>query len=338
LQLLILDSRAGDLDRARASGLLADVMDAAGRFDEAFSAYQACNLSLQQIHRQFAGNDALRYARELDAAMRKTVPDQWRSAAPSGAEESVAGHVFIIGFPRSGTTLLEVVLDGHRDVVSLEEHELLVEGVLRYMREPLDFGALTHAKETDLAALRSAYWDGVSRAGVQPVGKVFIDKHPLNTLKLPLIAKLFPKAKILFAVRDPRAAVLSCFRRRFKMNPSMYELLTLPGAAKFYDAVMGFAETAKPMLALDWRVVRYESLVADLQGEIAAVCAFLGITYLAELGQFAERVRTREHATPSTAQLSRGLDRSGLEQWHHYEPQLQSVLPTLKPWLQKFGY
>ena len=338
LQLLILDSRAGDLDRARASGLLADVMDAAGRHDEAFSAYQACNLSLRQIYRQFAGNDALRYARELDAAMRKTLPDHWRGAVPSVDGNSEAGHVFIIGFPRSGTTLLEVVLDGHPDVVSLEEHELLLEGVLRYMREPLDLGALAHANEADLAALRAAYWDGVRRAGVQPLGKVFIDKHPLNTLKLPLIAKLFPKAKILFAVRDPRAVVLSCFRRRFKMNPSMYELLTLPGAAMFYDAVMGFAETARHMLALDWRVVRYESLVADLELEMTGVCEFLGIKFLAELGHFADRVRAREHATPSTAQLSRGLDPSGLEQWRHYGPHLQIVLPTLEPWLRRFGY
>src|SRR5205823_7949719 len=66
-----------------------------------------------------------------------------------------------------------------------------------------------------------------------------------NTLKLPLIARLFPRAKILFACRDPRDVVLSCFRRRFRMNPAMYQMLTLDGAAHFYDAVMDFAERAR---------------------------------------------------------------------------------------------
>jgi hypothetical protein len=246
--------------------------------------------------------------------------------------------VFLVGFPRSGTTLLEVVLDGHPGVVSLEEHELLGAGVLRYMREPLDFGALTRASETDLAAVRAAYWDGVQRAGVDPAGKVFIDKHPLNTLKLPLIARLFPRAKILFALRDPRDVVLSCFRRRFKMNPAMYELLTLAGAAAFYGAVMEFAETARSMLGLDWRSVRYEALMADFEGEMRNLCEFLSISWSDELLRFADRAREREHATPSTAQLARGLNLSSSGQWRHYAIHLQAVLPVLEPWLQRFGY
>ena len=62
-------------------------------------------------------------------------------------------------------------------------------------------------------------------AGIDVAGKVFVDKHPLNTLKLPLIARLFPHAKILFACRDPRDVMLSCFRHRFQMSAPIYELL-----------------------------------------------------------------------------------------------------------------
>ena len=79
-------------------------------------------------------------------------------------------------------------------------------------------------------------------------GKVFVDKHPLNTLKLPLIARLFPDAKILFARRDPRDVVWSCYRRRFAMSGSAYQLLTLPGAAGYYDAAMRIAEQLEPAL------------------------------------------------------------------------------------------
>jgi hypothetical protein len=167
---------------------------------------------------------------------------------------------------------------------------------------------------------------------------MFVDKHPLNTLKLPLIARLFPGAKVLFASRDPRDVVLSCFRRRFKMNPAMYELLTLPGAAAFYDAVMRFADQARPMLGLDWREVRYETLVADLALETSAICKFLGLEWVAEMGDFAARVQGREHATPSTAQLARGLDRSGIEQWRNYGAQLEPNFPTLNVWVERLGY
>jgi hypothetical protein len=178
----------------------------------------------------------------------------------------------------------------------------------------------------------------VRNAGVDVAGKVFIDKYPLNTLKLPLIAKLFPRAKILFAVRDPRDVVLSCFRRRFRMNPAMYELLTLSGAAAFYSAAMEFAHAVKRRLALDWHEVRYERLVTGFEQEIRGVCAFVGLEWSAQMADFAGRVEAREHATPSTAQLTRGLVTSALAQWRHYEAHLQPTLPALTPWLRQFGY
>ena len=85
---------------------------------------------------------------------------------------------------------------------------------------------LLRASEEELESLRAAYWRRVRAGGAEVAGKLFLDKHPLNTLKLPLIARLFPSAKILFARRDPRDVVLSCFRRRFRMNPAMYQMLT----------------------------------------------------------------------------------------------------------------
>jgi hypothetical protein len=167
---------------------------------------------------------------------------------------------------------------------------------------------------------------------------VFVDKHPLNTLKLPLIARLFPQAKILFAVRDPRDVVLSCFRRRFKLNPAMYEFLTLRGAAAFYTAVMEFSEIARSALNLHWHTMRYESVVTDFEAQMRSLCGYIGITWERQMGEFADRVKSRELSTPSTAQLSRGLVRSGMDQWRHYEHELEPVLATLSPWVEKFGY
>jgi tetratricopeptide (TPR) repeat protein len=333
---VINDTRASSADRARATGLLADVFDAAGRFSEAFEAYDAGNRVWRLIYQRFESANALGYARALATAIDKVDAHGWMASpdTTSGA----AGHTFLIGFPRTGTTLVEVVLDGNPQVVSLEEHELLTQGVLAFMREPVSFDALARADEATLNALRESYWRSVRSAGVDVTGKVFVDKHPLNTLKLPLIARLFPQAKILFAVRDPRDVVLSCFRRRFQMNPSMYEFLTLSGAAAFYAAVMQFADAAKRKLGLEWHEVRYERLIADFEMEMRGICDYIGLEWLPSMGEFAQRVQSREHATPSTAQLSQGLVTSATAQWRHYEKQLAAVLPTLQIWLDRLGY
>lgn len=342
LHQVILHSRAGALDKARATGLLGDVLDAEGRFADAFDAYRTSNESLREIYaRVAAGPGVMLRARSLAAALRAvgTIPpatDVPTDAATTAPQADV--HVFLIGFPRSGTTLLEVALDAHPRIASIEEHELLADSVRHFQREPVDLQPLLRADDSELDALRDAYWTRVRHAGVEVAGKVFVDKHPLNTLNLPLIARLFPRAKIVFARRDPRDVVLSCFRRRFKMNPAMYELLTLPGAAAFYDAVMDLARAAREVLRLDWHDVRYESLVTDFERETRSICAFLTLEWVDGMHDFAQRVQQREHSTPSTAQLARGLNQSGIQQWRHYEQALLPVLPTLQPWIDRFDY
>lgn len=339
LRALLADGSVAPADRARAHGLLGDTLDAGGRYAEAFAAYTACNALLRQIHSRFSsGTTLLAYTRALTAASRMALKGHRAATEPAGAGNPATGHVFLIGFPRSGTTLLEVALDGHPDIVSAEELELLTDSVMRYLREPLDLRALATAGEADLAALRAAYWGRVRAAGIDVRSKVFVDKHPLNTLKLPLIARLFPDAKVLFALRDPRDVVLSCFRRRFKMNAAMYELLTLSGAATFYDAVMGYAEEVRPNLGLAWHEVRYEDLVANFEAGMREICAFIGLPWVEGLGNFGGRVKARDQATPSTAQLAGGLNASGIGHWRHYASALEPVSVALSYWARHHGY
>jgi tetratricopeptide (TPR) repeat protein len=365
LRALIQDTRAGPSDRARATGQLGDVLDAGGRYAEAFEAYQAGNQALRQINRRFAAANALGYMRASTAAVERLDAGQWKrvpdgaaggshggshggsaggaaggsvGGAAGGSAGDAAGHVFLVGFPRSGTTLLDAALDGSPRVASLEEHELLTEGVLAFMREPVAFEPLARAGEDSVASLREAYWRRVRGAGIDVADKIFVDKHPLNSVKLPLIAKVFPDAKILFAVRDPRDVVLSCFRRRFRMNPSMFELLTLPGAAAFYAAVMEFAHAARRRLEFDWHEVRYERLAGDFPAEMRRVCDAIGLEWTSAMADFAGRAEQRDHATPSTAQLAQGLVTSHMGQWRNYELELRPQLPVLAPWIEGFGY
>jgi len=337
---LLDDPRVGPAEKARANGLLGDVLDAAGRYDEAYDSYVACNESLRSLHRRFAeGTGLVPYIETIIAAMQRVDATRWAAGPDApGADGGADGHVFLLGFPRSGTTLLEIALDGHPRVASLEEHELLKPGVLAFMREPLDFEAMLQDPSNTLPELRTAYWRDVRAAGVDPAGKVFVDKHPLNTLKLPVIARMFPRARILFAYRDPRDVMLSCFRRRFRMNFAMYQLLTLEGGAAFYDATMRLADLCRGLAAIEWMEVRYESLAQDPAQQLRRVCEFMGLAWVPNLTDLAARARERESATPSTAQLARGLDRSSIGPWRHYQAALSPILPTLQPWVERFGY
>lgn len=338
IRALLGDTRLTDRERAYASGLLGDVLDASNRPDEAFAAYSRCNRELQ---RMYAGryDSALEYVRSLTRYLEQTTREGWNTRAPLRADlAGVAGHVFLLGFPRSGTTLLEVILEGHPQVVSLEENELLIDSIQQFMQRPEDLERLARAAPPELDKWRAAYWQHVVNAGVRPAGKIFVDKHPLNTLKLPLIARLFPDAKILFACRDPRDIVLSCFRHRFRMSAPIYELLSIEGAARYYDAVMQFLIRSMHVWQMDTCLVRHEDVVSGFAREMKRICGFLDIEWAPAMGDFALRTKERAVLTPSTAQLARGLSTEGVGQWRRYRTPLAPVQDVLEPWVKRFYY
>jgi tetratricopeptide (TPR) repeat protein len=326
---------------AMAVGLLADCLDGQGRHGEAFAAYEAEHAMLRRLHQaQFAGPgvqtvpDYLAWTR---AWFEQADPAVWR-ARPAAPPSPSAGHVFMIGFPRSGTTLLETVLAGAPEVATLEEREFLAPGVRELMSSPQALERLAQAGEAELEPLRESYWAGVRGQGIEVSGKVFIDKLPFNTFKLPLIAKLFPEARILFSVRDPRDVVLSCFRRRFALNPAMFEFLSLEGTARLYDSTLCLFELYRDRLGIDPLMLRYEDIVEDFEASLRRACGFLGVEWRPELAAFAERARARGIATPSATQVARGLYRGGIGQWRAYRSEMAPVLPTLAPWVEAFGY
>jgi tetratricopeptide (TPR) repeat protein len=341
LRALLADQRISTLERAYANGLLGDVLDAKNYTDAAFAAYSACNRELQALYGQrFSGEGrALAFVQSMEQHFRAADPQIWAARPPPDKRRTgAAGHVFLLGFPRSGTTLLEVILEGHPNVVSLEENESLIGAVQEFMRQPADVGKVAVAPPAVLERLRTDYWRQVAATGTDVMGKLFVDKNPLNTLKLPLIARLFPDAKILFACRDPRDIVLSCFRHRFRMSAPIHELLTIEGAATYYDAVMRLTLQFSRFFSLDTCLVRHEDVVSEFKREMTRICDFLGIEWDPAMGDFALRTQYRESLTPSTAQLVKGLSTEGLGQWRRYRPHLAPVLVTLEPWVKRFFY
>jgi tetratricopeptide (TPR) repeat protein len=328
------------IDKAQAHGLLGDIAERKDEPAAAFAQFAAANAALRRLYApRFAGPGVQTMPAMLDwltLYFEAAPASAWRGAGGTRGG-GFAGHVFLLGFPRSGTTLLERVLTVSPAVVASEERETLTEATMDLMRGPHTLDRLAAISPAEADHYRAIYWDRVrAMMDADPAGRVFIDKLPLNSIKLPLIAKLFPEARILFAVRDPRDVVLSCFRQRFRINPSMFEFLTLEGAARFYAQVMRLSDIYRDRFALPVLEHRYEHLVRDFEGRARAVCDFIGVDWIPEMRRFAEDGQRRSIATPSATQVSRGLYDGG-GQWRRYAEQLAPVTPILQPWIERFG-
>jgi hypothetical protein len=243
-----------------------------------------------------------------------------------------------VGFPRSGTTLLEQALAGHPDVVALEEAPTLAAAHAEFMGDPAGLERLARIGADEAAAWRARYWSEVAGFGIAAEGRVFVDKAPAGTVDLPLVAKLFPDARVLFAVRDPRDVVLSCLRNSFQMNAMTYAFTEPAETAACYAAGMALAEVYRARLPLAWLDVRHEALIGDFETGLAQICSFLGLTLHPAMSDIAATAARRAVRTPSAPQVRAGLSLAGVGRWRAYETQLQPYLPALAPWVRRFGY
>ncbi|MBV8593985.1 MAG: sulfotransferase, partial [Caulobacteraceae bacterium] len=247
-------------------------------------------------------------------------------------------HAFLVGFYRSGTTLLEQILASHPDVRILEEKPILETLALEYMADDAGLARLARLGADEAEGLRARYWDEVARAGVAADRAAFVDKLPVGALWAPFIRKVFPGAGLIVIRRDPRDVVLSCFRHRFHPAPILSEFTDLERTARLYAGVMALTELYGERLGIEAMDLRQEDLVADFEGEARRVIDFLGVPWRDEVRGFAADAREREIRTPSADQVRRGLNASGVGHWRGYAAELAPVAPILAPWVAQFGY
>lgn len=323
--------------RAIALGILGEAEDQLGDTAAAFAHFAAAKRELAaHFDKGSRGASYLSRIEALAVYFRTAPPELW--ARGEGGPRAVQGHVFLIGFPRSGTTLLEQALAGHPHIVTMEERSALTDAIGEFAVDATGLARLAGLSGPPLGAVRDAYWAACRRFVPKLDGRIFIDKMPLNTSFLGIAAKLFPDAKFLLALRDPRDVVFSCFRQRFGMTEAMREFCDLEATARLYVAVMELGALYRERFGVQVLETRYEDLVADFDGTISRLCAYLGIDAAPGMRDVAARGRERIINTPSAAQVARGLYQGGAGQWKRYEAQLAPVLPLLTPWVERFGY
>lgn len=327
---------------AVARSALGDSLHAQGQPAPAFAAWAEANAALRRLHAvRFAPGSGsergLALAERLTTAYAPGRRTRWpEPSAP--AAMPVAGHAFIVGFPRSGTTLLGQVLGSHPAITTLDEVELLSAAAGDLLGSEAGLAALDAGDPPRLAGYRADYWRAVETRLGGLAGQRFIDKLPTYLLGLPLLARLFPQARIIVVRRDPRDVVLSCFRHLFVINPSTWEFLDLHDAARFFDTAQRLADLWLATLPITAQIVRHEDLVDDFDGTTRRLCAFLGLDWDAATRDFAVSSARRAVRTVSSSQVSRGLYRDGVGQWRAYREQLAPVLPLLAPWVAAWGY
>ncbi len=335
---------APSLERSMAHSTLANVHDRQSNHAAAFQQYLAANNDFAFIH---AGpsNDQLDNTGFVEAIVDGLAATPALSAFPAHTVQpahAAERHVFLIGYPRSGTTLVENILASLPGVSALEERPTLVttdeafiagdrvsiiDGIGRFAA--LDDDALNHH--------RHAYWDKVVASGMQPNSSCFVDMDPLKGTRLPFIARLFPDARILIMRRDPRDVVWSCFRTNFAMSSGTLEYTSLQRAARHYDALMRLTQLALERLPLRYHIVQYQKIVQDFDAESAKMCAFAGLEWTEAVRNFYATAKRRGVTTASVGQVHRGLY-DGTQQWRPYAAYMEPIMDLLQPWVDKFGY
>ena len=278
----------------------------------------------------------------LQQRLQRPAPVAWAQASPDPAQP--IDPVFLVGFPRSGTTLLERILDAHSDLGVLDERPAL-ETAIEQLRSSTDWrrGDLGEALDVltpaAIGAARRRYWDEANRH-ISPKGRL-VDKYPLTMTRLPYVARLFPAADWLLLLRHPCDCVLSCHMQAFGINGGALAFTSLESTARTYAQVMSWWHEQRLLVPARVHVLRYEDMVADLPGQLSALMAFLSLPMQEPQLSFADHAssRSRRINTPSYSQVVQPLNAGAVGRWRNYRSHFSAeTLAMLEPWVLRYGY
>lgn len=315
----------------RRAALIGNIAERLGDAPRAFAAFAVMNAAAVADAPPRRGPC---FRESIEADLAHWTPE-WaaRWAPPLDRDPARRDPVFLVGFPRSGTTLLDTMLMGLPDLCVLEERPVMAE-VLRMLGKT-DLAALTPEQ---CGQLREAYFDSALRHGWDG-SRWLVDKHPLNMARAVQIHRMFPNARFILAERHPADVVLSCFMANFTLNFAMRSFTDLEEAARTYDAVFRAWHRAGELFPVASHAVRYERLVDDPRAELQPLVAWLGLDWNDRLLAHEETARDRGRVrTASYAQIGEKLYTRASGRWRRYADQLAPVMPMLTPWAERMGY
>ncbi len=319
---------------------LAKSLDALERHDEAFVTVVAAHHSQAALLRMTAPVLVARGAPTMMITRFGCDPADvanWKDPSAPPLEES---PVFIVAFPRSGTTLLELTLDSHPSLISMDEQpfvqnaldDLIAAGI----GYPERMAELTSAQ---LDQVRAGYWERVHRKVNLEAGQRLIDKNPLNILRLPAIRRVFPHAPVILAIRHPCDVILSCFMQHFSAPDFALLCGDLKTLAVGFRRTFDFWYAQKALLNPTALELRYETFTERFETEIRAILEFLALPWNDAVLRPQETARDKRFiSTPSYSQVIEPVNRRSVGRWHAYENRFADILPIIEPYLERWGY
>lgn len=249
--------------------------------------------------------------------------------------------VFVVGFPRSGTTLLEQLLDAHGGLHSFDEQPFAQRLMQRLCTGHDTVQAAIDALQPDDGArLRAQYFADVATAVADPHTARLVDKNPLNLVRLPILQQFFPRGKTILALRHPCDVVLSCYMQNFRAPALAVTFASLDSTADMYHRVFDYWWHARESFALPVHVLRYETFVDDTETEARRLFDFLDLPWTPELLAFTERAGQKgKISTPSYSQVVQRVNRRAVGRWQAYRSHFSDMaLASLAPWVERLGY
>ena len=331
------DGRLGPNELAEKGRLL----DQLGRYDDAYAAFAEG----KRYARDATGNvyqDA--HAENLIARLGGFFIAGRLATLPRARERTdIAQPIFVLGFPRSGTTLVEQTLSAHPSIVAGDELPLIndIAGLMpRMLNSPLGYpealAELWMGDQRDgLDNLRDYYLQKVAQMGIiTPQARWFTDKMPLNETHLGLIALLFPQSPLIHVIRHPLDIMVSAMANHF--SHGLFCASALETAALHYVRVMDLVQKYRAEMALRYLPIRYENMVDDQEATVRAILSFVGEPFDERCLAFHQNQRYAR--TASYAQVTEKLyDRSRFR-YRHYRAHLAPVIPILQPVIERLGY
>ncbi len=324
-----------DVDRASRAQLIGDIADRRGDTAAAFAAFTEANAHLAAS----ASDSAVRAAEYRDQfdRMRSVITPEWYAdwTPQPAAIDGRRPPLFIFGFPRSGTTLIDTMLSGHPDAIVLEE-----EPVIDRVAE--GFGSIKRLADLSLreiATLRARYFAEVAKVEPDTAGKLIVDKHPLALGSTPILHRIFPDARFVFVERHPCDVVLSCFITSAVMDANVANFFDVFGTARLYDSVFAYWHRCREVLPIHVATVRYERLIADPETELRQLAGFAGLEWTPRLLAHQDSAAARGSiGSPSYTQVAEPLYTRATGRWLRYREAMAPVIPILQPWIDRLGY
>ena len=243
---------------------------------------------------------------------------------------------FHVGFPRSGTTLIDAVLNSHSKIEVMEEVPIVDTICKNLNLENLDSITSKEQKQARLFYQNSIQQQNI---GTNLYNKIIIDKFPLNLIRIKFIHNLFPNTAFIMSVRHPLDCILSCFTQNFLLNSAMINFLDLERAAILYDKVMQIWQNSSKLININIHIIKYEDLISNFDNETKKMITFLGLDWEENIKNYKKLLIKKERIrTPSYSQVIKPIYFSSINKWKNYEKELSPIRPIVQKWITYFNY